>query len=108
VTMSALGAIVLYIMSLLSLFRLRRREPGLDRPFHTPAYPLFPLIALAIALVSLVAIVWYNPLLSAIFLATGLVGAAITMLRFRQGKIVADEGLLTPAAAPSDGQSVSR
>ncbi len=108
VTMSALGAIVLYIMSLLSLFRLRRREPGLDRPFHTPAYPLFPLIALAIALVSLVAIVWYNPLLSAIFLATGLVGAAITMLRFRQGKIVADEGLLTPAAAPSDGRSVSR
>ena len=46
VTMSALGAIVMYITSLASLFRLRRREPRLERPFRTPAYPVFPGIAL--------------------------------------------------------------
>jgi ethanolamine permease len=79
VTMSALGAIVMYILSLVSLFRLRRIEPQLERPFATPAYPLFPLIALLIALVSLVAIVWFNPLISGIFLVLGALGCVLSM-----------------------------
>lgn len=108
VTLSALGAIVMYVMSLLSLFRLRRREPGLERPFRTPGYPLFPQVALALALVSLLAIAWDNRLLAAIFLATGLAGAAVTAFRFRRGRIGGDDALLGPAAVPSDGQSVSR
>src|SRR6202789_4416573 len=81
VTMSALGAIVMYITSMLSLFRLRRREPNLLRPFRTPFYPLFPLIALVIASVSLVAIVYFNPVVSAVFAVLGLLGGAIASRR---------------------------
>jgi amino acid transporter len=36
VTLSAFGAIVMYIASMLSLFRLRRCEPDLERPFAAP------------------------------------------------------------------------
>jgi ethanolamine permease len=78
VTMSALGAIVMYIISLLSLMRLRRREPELERPFRAPLYPFFPLVALVIAVVSLVAIVFYNPFVAGLFALLAVAGAAAT------------------------------
>ena len=37
VTMSVFGALTMYVMSMLSLFRLRQREPDLPRPYHAPA-----------------------------------------------------------------------
>ncbi|MBC8151298.1 MAG: ethanolamine permease, partial [Bacteroidetes bacterium] len=67
IILSVLGAIVMYIVSLLSLFRLRRSEPMLDRPFRVPFYPVMPLIALVLSLVCLGAIVYYNPLLTLLF-----------------------------------------
>jgi ethanolamine permease len=39
----------LYIVSMISLLRLRKKEPQLERPFKVPMYPLFPIIALIIA-----------------------------------------------------------
>ena len=100
VTMSALGAIVMYILSLASLFRLRRVEPQLERPFVTPAYPVFPVIALVIALVSLVAIVWFNPQISAIFLVLGVLGGVLSM-RYRRGSSTGgDDPLLQKPLAP--------
>ncbi len=94
VTMSALGAIVMYIISLLSLVRLRRREPGLERPFRVPFYPLFPLIALAIAAVSLLAIVYYNPAVAALFAALGILGALVTRRRLRSGTGIEPDPML--------------
>ena len=75
IILSALGAIVMYIVSLLSLFRLRRIEPGLDRPFRVPFYPLVPLIALSFSVVCLGAIIYYNPGLSLLF--AGLLGLSL-------------------------------
>ena len=51
ITMSVFGAIVMYIMSMCSLFKLRRSEPDLERSFRAPGYPVVPGIALALALV---------------------------------------------------------
>jgi len=73
IILSVLGALVMYVMSLLSLFALRRREPELARPFAVPGYPLVPLVALTLSVVSLGALVYYNPMPSGIFLA-GLLG----------------------------------
>ncbi|WP_077923451.1 ethanolamine permease [Spirosoma sp. 209] len=67
ITLSVIGALVMYLVSLLSLFRLRRSEPGLERPFRTPFYPAVPLIALLLSVVCLLAIFWYNPGLSLLF-----------------------------------------
>src|SRR5882757_6633698 len=69
VTLSAFGAIVMYIMSMLSLFRLRRREPNLERPFKAPLYPFFPCVALTMAAISLIAMVYYNKLIFILFIA---------------------------------------
>lgn len=66
---SVLGAIVMYITSMISLFVLRKKEPLLERPFKAPLYPYFPILALLLAVVCLVAIVYYNPMLSVLFFA---------------------------------------
>ena len=74
ITMAVFGAIVMYIMSMLSLFKLRKTEPALHRPFMAPGFPLVPGIALALAIVCLVSMAWFNPLIGLIFLgfmATG-------------------------------------
>ncbi len=67
VTMSVFGAIVMYIISMLSLFQLRKSEPLLERPYKAPLFPILPIIALALAGLSLVAMIYYNTLLAAIF-----------------------------------------
>lgn len=73
ITMAVFGAIVMYIMSMLSLFRLRRTAPGLDRSFHAPGYPIVPGIALVLAVVCLVAMIWFNALIFSVFSALMLV-----------------------------------
>ncbi|GAA4403385.1 ethanolamine permease [Nibrella viscosa] len=67
IILSALGAVVMYIISMLSLFVLRKKEPNLSRPFLAPLYPWAPLVALLLSAVCLVAIIYYNPKLSLLF-----------------------------------------
>ncbi|WP_338464345.1 ethanolamine permease [Franconibacter daqui] len=74
VTMSVFGAIVMYIVSMASLFKLRRSEPGLERPFRAPLYPLAPAFALGMAVLCLAAMVYYNLVLAAIFAVMMLAG----------------------------------
>ena len=74
ITMAVFGAIVMYIMSMLSLFKLRRSEPNLARSFRAPGYPVVPAIALAIALVCLSAMIWFNGVLALIFLGLMAIG----------------------------------
>jgi ethanolamine permease len=67
ITISVFGAITLYIISMITVVELRKKEPGLQRPFRVPFYPAFPIIALTIALGSLVAMLVYNQLLGGIY-----------------------------------------
>ncbi len=67
ITMSVFGAIVMYIVSMMSLFALRKNEPNLTRPFKAVAYPLFPMIALVLAVISLVTMIYYNQSLTMMF-----------------------------------------
>ena len=76
VTMSVFGAIVMYIISMASLFRLRRSEPGLERPYRAPLYPWFPAFALFAAVLCLLTMIWFNALMAAIFAGLMLLGYA--------------------------------
>lgn len=67
VTMSVFGAIVMYIISMAALFKLRRSEPALDRPFKAPGLPYVPAFALCMSVLCLVAMVYYNVELAVIF-----------------------------------------
>lgn len=67
ITLSVFGALTLYILSMISLLRLRRTEPGLPRPFKVPFYPVLPVVALVISLVSFLAMAVLNWLLAVIY-----------------------------------------
>jgi ethanolamine permease len=99
IILSVLGAVVMYLISLLSLFALRKKEPGLERPFRAPFYPFFPLLALILSGVSLVAIIYYNPFLSLLFFAGLALMLGIYLGLGRHRRQSRDEALLEKAAS---------
>lgn len=74
ITIACFGALTLYIVSMIALLALRKKEPNLERPFKVPLYPITPIIALIIASVAFVAMTVYNPMLALIYF--GLLGIA--------------------------------
>jgi len=72
---------VMYIMSMASLFRLRRIAPDLERPWRAPLYPWFPGLALGLASGALLAMIWFNPGMFALFGGVMAVAVAITLWR---------------------------
>ena len=80
VTMSVFGAILMYILSMLSLFKLRRDEPEMVRPFRAPLFPYFPAFALAGAVVCMVTMIYYNTLIFGVFVGFLAVGYAYFLM----------------------------
>lgn len=91
ITIACFGALSLYIIAMISFFKLRKKYPvhhsgnaeftgPLNRPFKVPFYPYFPAVALIIAAVSLVAMTVFYPMLALIYfgiLALGFTGFKI-------------------------------
>ena len=80
VILSAFGALTMYVASLASLFRLRRREPALPRPFRVPLYPFTPALAFVIAAGALVTMAIYNVALFALFAGSLVIAAGLATL----------------------------
>jgi ethanolamine permease len=74
VTLSVFGAILMYIISMLALFKLRRAEPNMARTFRAPFYPYSPLIALVFAGVAMISMVYYNLEIAGVFAGALLLG----------------------------------
>jgi ethanolamine permease len=75
VTISVIGALTMYVISMLALFHLRRRRPQMDRPFRAPFYPYAPAFALFASVFCLVSVLYLN-------LKLGLVFAALVCLGY--------------------------
>ena len=94
VTLSVFGALTAYVISMASLFKLRRVEPTMARPFRAPGYPVVPGLALVLAATCLIAVAWLNPEIFAIFAGVMLGGYGL----FRW------VGVAPLAAAPDTGR----
>ncbi|WP_426586815.1 ethanolamine permease [Mucilaginibacter sp. R-33] len=103
IMLSVLGAVVMYIMSMLSLFILRKKEPRLNRPFLAPVYPVFPAIALVICVVCLFATIYFNPDMSLIF-AGGLVIVLLIFIVMGKHKVALTEDMMS---APMDDEVIN-
>ena len=95
IVIAVYGALTLYIISMISLIVLRRKEPDLERPFRVPIYPIAPIVALVIACVALIANTIYNPLLGLIYVAILAIGYLWFKRQYKglQVDIHADESL---------------
>jgi ethanolamine permease len=67
ITIACFGALTLYILSMITVVALRKKEPEMIRPFRVPFYPYFPVIALVIAFVALIAMTTLNLKLALIY-----------------------------------------
>lgn len=85
IILAALGAVVMYMISMVALLVLRKKEPNLERPFEVPFYPFFPIISLVLSSICLVAIVYYHFDLSLWFFA-GFVVLAVGFMAFGKHK----------------------
>ena len=85
ITISVFGALTLYILSMISMLRLRKKEPMLARPFRVPFYPIFPVTALVIASISIVAMTVYNFKLSLFYILLIVLSYGFFKLLKKQG-----------------------
>jgi ethanolamine permease len=96
VIISVMGAILMYIMSMVSLFILRVKEPKLERPFASPFYPAFPVIALLISAITFITIVYFYFNLSLIFFAGLIIAILIFVLMGKHKVSLTDELMAAP------------
>jgi ethanolamine permease len=82
ITISVFGALTLYIISMISFFSLRFKEPNMHRPFKAPFFPIFPLAALLIASVAIIAVTIYNLKLALVYVTL----IAVSYAYYRRNK----------------------
>jgi ethanolamine permease len=68
ITMSVFGALTSYIISMFSLFHLRKVEPDRERSYKTPYYPILPIVALFLAIICFITMIVLNREIFLIFL----------------------------------------
>lgn len=104
ITMSVFGAIVMYIMSMAALFKLRTSQPGMERPFMAPGYPYAPAFALIAAVICLGTMIYYNPLIAAIFAVFLLVGYGYFRVTAHQREVAPADTTIVAAAGTLDAE----
>jgi ethanolamine permease len=87
IILSALGAVVMYIISMCCLFILRKNEPAMERPFKAPFYPVFPFIALLLSVICLIAMIYYNLQLSLLFFGIMIIGGVLFKLFYKEKQL---------------------
>ena len=96
IIISAMGAVFMYMMSMISLFILRKKEPGMERPFASPFYPVFPAVALIISAISLFAIIYFNALLGLVFFAVLAAGILLFMATGKHKDKLVEDYMISP------------
>ncbi len=91
ITIACFGAVGLYIISMISFFKLRKNEPNMHRPFKVPFYPLFPILALVISSIAMVALIVHNLALAGIFF--GILILAMLWFKFFVSDEIKEEAL---------------
>ena len=79
-----------YALNAGSVLRLRRREPGRERPFRVPGFPVVPVVFIALAVLLIVNTIWTTPRPSQFGLAITALGAVVYALFYR-GKFRPDD-----------------
>lgn len=76
ITIACFGAIMLYIFSLITFFKLRKNYPEMKRPFKAGFYPYAQAFALLIAIVSFISMTIFNFTLALIYFGLMILGYA--------------------------------
>ena len=78
---SGVGLAIFSMLTVSSVYVLRRRRPDLPRPFRTPGYPLVPAVYLVGTGLLTAAVFYERPVVSSISLLSIAVGVPVYYLR---------------------------
>ena len=67
IIMACFGALSLYIVSMIAMLTLRKKEPDLPRPFRVPLYPVLPITALVVSSIAFIAMTSLNLVIAMIY-----------------------------------------
>lgn len=74
-----------YIMVFVAVFVMRKREPGLERPYKVPLYPFIPIVAIVGGLYIVLNTLFTQPLNSGIGILLTAIGLPIYFYKKKQG-----------------------
>jgi ethanolamine permease len=89
ITISAFGAVVLYILCMITLFKLRKKYPDMNRPYKA-AYPIVPGIALVLGIFCAIAfaVAYQDTVIKVILIFAG---AAVYYFLYGRKHILSEE-----------------
>lgn len=97
-TMIAFVAVAFYALTVIGIFVLRRKAPGLERPYKAFLYPVLPAIYIVLALVFCVALIVQSPQYSTGGLIIVLVGIPLYYLAVSKRKGPVEAGAVAKEA----------
>jgi len=105
VTFASLTVVVTFALIALSALASRLRQPGLDRPYRMPLWPLTPLVALAGVAVTVVLQTSRDLAIVAAILAAGLVYDAVYLRRRRDTHWILLDPLVSERDVDDDSEA---
>ncbi len=84
ITLACFGALTLYVISMISFFKLRKDHPHMERPYKVPFYPYFPAIALVFSSIALISMTINNLNIAGIYF--GLLAGSYIYFKITQTK----------------------
>ena len=79
-TMISFVVVIFYILTILGIFVLRKKQPGAERPYKAFGYPVLPILYIILALAFCIGLVWASPTYSLWGLAIVLIGIPLYYL----------------------------
>ena len=97
-TMIAFVAVAFYALTVIGIFILRKKAPGLERPYKAFAYPVLPAVYIVLAIVFCVALIIQSPQYSTGGLMIVLLGIPLYYLAVSRRKKVVEAGAMVEEA----------
>ncbi len=85
-TMVSFVVVIFYVLTIIGIFILRKKQPDLPRPYKAFGYPVLPIIYIILASLFCVGLVWSSPTYSLWGLAITLFGIPLYYLAVRNKK----------------------
>ena len=73
-TMVSFVVVIFYVLTIIGIFVLRKKQPDIERPYKAFGYPVLPVIYILLATAFCIGLVWTSPKYSLWGLAIALIG----------------------------------
>jgi APA family basic amino acid/polyamine antiporter len=88
-TMVSFVVVIFYVLTIIGIFILRKKEPETPRPYKAFGYPILPIIYILMATVFCVGLIYTEPIYSLSGLAITLIGIPLYFIALRNKKSAA-------------------